>query len=170
MKTIIIDNKIQLIKDYTYLNIVVICPKRNIQKMLETTKSKFIFKEKIGLDYNHHAGDIYRVLVYVKFTNIVDFLPKTHIQKADNFKDYLDLININTNNIWLNYDLSHCYENIITGIYTFGSCSVYPNFKINDFYFDKNGKKITLNKSDKTNFGKKRYVKNNNKWYSNKKY
>ena len=170
MKTIIIDNKISLIEDYTRLNVTVICPRKNIQKMLNSTAAKFISKKEITLDFHHRAGQVFEVVINVKFSNIEKYLKTSSIWEAENKSQYLEFIEINKIGFSYSYNLMNSYTNKVTGIYAFGNCANYtePNY-CTEYYYS-NGKMILLPNTERTNFGKKRYVKNGFKWASNRKF
>ena len=171
MKTIIIDNKIQLVEDSTRINVTVICPKSNIQKMLDETNARLISKSEIKLSYNHHAGITYKVVINVIFSRIEKYLKIVDVYGAENIKSYKELIEINRIGFGQSYALMHCCKNEITGIYAFGDCSYYIKESHSTYYYYKNGQKpIILNDNQRTNFGQKRYVQNNGKWASNRKF
>jgi len=170
MKTIIIENKVKLINYFTYLTVDVICPRRNIQNMLDITKAIFISKKEITVNYNHCAGQLFKVVIKVKFSNIEKHLKSGSVCSADNKNVYLEMIDINRGGgMFFGTDLN-CYENKITGIYEFGNCANYtvPNYAT--YYTSMSGRTIQLNNTERTDFGKKRYVKNAGTWYSNKKF
>ena len=171
MKTIIIDNKIQLIENSTRINVTVICPKHNVQKMLDETGARFVSKKEIELSYNHRAGVVYEVVINVLFHKVEKFLKVVDIHEAENVKSYIDIISVNRlGGFGFGYSISHCYKNEITSLYAFGDCSNYSFPSVNTHYFPAKGKMILLNNNSRTDFGKKRYVQNNGKWYSNRKF
>ena len=170
MKTIIIDNKIQLIEDSTRINVTAICPQKNIQKMLDETKASFISKKEIELSYNHHAGIVYKVEISVIFSRIEKYLKVVDIHEAENVKSYIDLINVNRIGFGFGYNISHCYKNEITGLYLFGDCSCYASKSNVTYYYYKNSNRPLNLGSRITNNGQKRYVQNNGKWASNRKF
>jgi len=167
MKTIIIDKKIKLVEDWTIVEVTVICPEKNIQTMLSETGAKLVSKEKTVLPYNHHAGIIYEVEISAMFSKVEKHLKTVSIYEAENIESYIDLININLRS----YKSTHCYKNEITGIYEFGNCYNYePSICATPYYYKNRAKPIWLNNTMRTNFGHKRYVKNNEKWASNRKF
>ena len=170
MKTIIIENKVKLINELTLLTVDVICPRKNIQKMLDQTKAKFISKKEITVNYNHRAGQLFKVVIRVEFSNIEKHLIAGSVFSAKNKDVYIDMLDINmVGNRLFGSDLN-CYENKITGIYEFGNCANYTEPNCATYYTSISGRKIQLNNTEKTDFGKKRYVKNAGTWYSNKKF
>lgn len=173
MEAIIIDNKIQLIEDSTHFEINVICPRKNIQKMLDITKGKLLSKTKIELSFHHRAGETYEVKIIAKYRNVKQYLKPFSIYVADNKTQYLELISVNSlaNKQSFAYSLTNCCSNQITGLYAFGDCSNYEQPNYNTLYYYADGSKsISLANNQRTNFGKKRYIKNNGKWASNRKF
>lgn len=175
MKTIFLNNKIQLIEDFTNIEVKVICPKRNIQKMLEATKGRFISKKEIRLNFNNHAGQTFEVIIKARFENVKQFLKVQDIynyRNAENFDSYIEMININSFGFGgFAMQTRDCFENIIISLYAFGDCSrLSGNGNSYTRYFKKNGHSILRCDNDFTNTGKKRYIKTGKGWLSNKKY
>lgn len=168
MKTIFINNKIQLIENYTYIEVKVICPKSNIQKMLDATKSKFISKTEISLNYNHLAGQVFEVVIKARFENVEQFLKKQSIanyyRSAENYNAYIDMVSINGF-----FHSNTCFETEIVSLYAFGDCSrLTGNGNTYTRYFRKDGHSILRCDNDFTENGNKRYIKTNKGWLTNR--
>lgn len=173
MEAIFIKNKIQLIENFTSIEVKVICPRKNIQTMLDTTKGHFISKKEIILPYNHNAGQVFEVIIRAKFENLKRYLKKDNFYnfKAENEREYKDLIKINeAKSGGYFYQTTQIYAAEIRGLYSFGDCSTWNNSRLTTFYWYANGRRIELNNTERTNYGNKRYVQNAGKWLSNKKY
>ena len=175
MKTILINNKIQLILNSTIIEVKVICPKRNIQKMLEATKGKLISKKEIRLNFNNHAGIVFEVVIKARFENVEKFLKCGNIydfRNAENFESYTDLLNVNRFQFggYMN-EATKCFENIIITLYAFGDCSrLSGNGNTYTRYYRTDGHSILRCNNDFTNNGEKRYIKTGKGWLSNKAY
>jgi hypothetical protein len=175
MKTIVINNKIKLVEDFTTIEVKVICPKANIQKMLETTKGKFISKNEINLNFNHNAGQVFEVTIKANFKNVEKFLRYQDVynyRDVENFDSYIEMITINQYGFG-GYAVSTklCYENIVVALYAFGDCSrLSGNRNSYTRYYRKDGHSILRCNNDFTNFGEKRYIKTGKGWLSNKAY
>lgn len=165
MKTILINNRIQLINDSTYLTVSVICPQKNIQKMLNVTNARFISKKETQVQYNHNAGQLFEVEIKVQFSKIEKHLRTNSYYNAENQQAYVEMIAVNGRV----YNLD-CLENKVTGIYEFGNCASFSQLHYASYYTSKSGRTIELNNNERTDFGKKRYINNAGTWYSNKKY
>ena len=163
---ILIENEIKLISDNDYLNITIILPTPNIQKMLETIKGRLISKKIIILDYNHNAGETMEVKVEVLFENAKKYLTFDTLFNADNRKDFLSLLHTDFKS---SYNIVNCITNKIKSLYAFGQVTRIFSCPTTIYYY-KNGKSIYLNDNPRTNLGKKRYLKNAGKWVSNKAY
>jgi hypothetical protein len=165
MEAIIIDNKIYLVTKFDVLDIRIDVPKKNIQNMLDATKAILISKELTTLSYNHHAGTIYRCRIKVVFDNIRKYLTTGNAFSASNFSSYSELFHCKYG--------THEKVNLLrddTGLYTFGNCSGLPPQTPTTYYYYASGRQIMLNDNERTNFGTKRYLKNNNRWVSNRGY
>ena len=175
METIFINNKIQLIEKFTRIEVKVICPKNNIQKMLETTGAKFLSKKEIHLGFNHNAGQVFEITILVRFENVEKYLKCQDVynyRNAENFDFYIEMININSFSFGsFTMQTKKCFENIIVGLYAFGDCSrLSGNGNSYTRYFRKDGHSILRCDNDFTNNGKKRYIKTGKGWFSNKKF
>ena len=166
MKTLKIENKLNLVNDNTWILVKVICPKINIQKMLESTEGRFISKKEIALNYNHHAGTVFEVTIKARFSKVECYLKSDSIYGSDNYEAYSQMTSIN------GYMLGNCLTNQITSLYAFGDCSELVNWKELAYtkYFRIDGYSILRQNTDFTEKGNKRYIKTNKCWMSNKKY
>jgi len=136
--------------------------------MLAQTDARFISKKEIAVNYNHRAGQLFEVTIKVQFSKIEKHLKTASISSAENMSTYLDMISVNKLGVTYAYTDTNVLENKITGIYEFGDCADYSQADYSSVYYSKVGKKIKLNKTLRTNFGKKRYVQNNGIWFSNR--
>lgn len=175
MKTILINNKIQLIEKFTRIEVKVICPKKNIQKMLEKTGAKFLSKKEISLEFNHNAGQVFEITILVRFENVEKYLKCQDVynyRNAENFDSYIEMININSFYCGgFAMQTKNCYENIVVGLYAFGDCSrLSGNGNSYTRYFRKDGHSILRCDTDFTSNGEKRYIKTGKGWLSNKAY
>ena len=175
MKTILINNKIQLIANSTTLEVKVICPKRNIQKMLEVTKGKLIYKKETVLNYRNNAGKVFEVTIKARFENVEKFLKCEDVfnyRNAENFDSYVEMIGVNRYSFGsFSHETKKCYESVITGLYAFGDCSrLSRNGNTYTRYFRKDGHSILRCDTDFTNKGEKRYIRTGKGLLSNKKY
>lgn len=175
MKTILINNKIQLIANSTILEVKVICPKRNIQKMLEATNGKFISKKEIRLNFNNHAGQVFEVVIKTRFENVEKFLKYGNIydfRNAENFESYTELLKINSFSFggYAN-EVGKCFENVIVSIYAFGDCSrLSGNGNSYTRYYRTDGHSILRCDNAFTNNGEKRYIRTGKGLLSNRKF
>lgn len=175
MKTIFLNNKIQLIENFTNIQVVVICPKRNIQNMLKATKGKLISKKETRLNFNNHAGQVFEVTILARFENVEKYLKKQDLynyNNAENYAAYMDLISVNSFGFGgFAMVTKLCYENVIVGLYAFGDCSrLSGNGNTYTRYYNANGHSILRCDNDFTNGGVKRYIKTGKGWLSNKNY
>lgn len=173
MEAIFINKKIHLIEDLTVITVNVICPRRNIQNMLKTTKSKFISKKEIRLNFNHHAGQTFEVQILARFSNVKKFLKIQDVHnysKSLNYDAYIDLISINGIGFGGFAAVTNkCFENIIVGLYSFGDCSrLVGNGNSYTSYFRINGHSVLRCNNDFTTNGRKRYIKTAKGWMSNR--
>ena len=172
MKAVIIDNKIRLVKESDLLNVNIICPARNIQKMINETGCRIISKTDAFLNYKNNAGKVFELNIQVKFSNIEKYLKVETIWNCENKASYIEMLGVKSvGNI--PYHDSNLPSNFVNSLYAFGNCSYLgvPSF-CTEYYPLTNGKVkvIYLNDTQHTDFGKKRYMKNAGTWYSNKKY
>ena len=163
MKAIIIENKIRLVSnEFESIRVNVICPARNIQKMEEETGCIILSKKETVLNYNHHAGTVYAITISVQFNRIEKYLNTKNVRDCENKANYFDLLSAENCGF---YDSEvNLKANEITGLYIFGDCSKYTNTKLACFPYYAPGKKVKYFNSNK------RYYKNCDTWYSNKKY
>ena len=174
METIFINNKIQLIENSTTFEVKVICPKRNIQKMIVATKGRFISKKELRLNFNHNAGQIFEVIIKVRFEDVKQFLKKEDIynfRNADNFDSYIEMIKINSFGFGFAMQTKMCFKNVITSLYAFGDCSrLSGNGNTYTRYYRADGHSILRCNTDFTNNGEKRYIRTGKGLLSNRKY
>jgi|SRR5690554_771723 len=171
MKTIVINNRIHLIEDFTQIEVKVICPLKNIQKMLDETRSKLISKKEINLNYNHHAGKVFEIMVFARFGDVKKYLKNQTIhnyRNVSNYNAYIDLININKIGFGFAHQTVLCFENIITGLYAFGDCSRLVSSNSYTYYYGKNGYSKLRANTEFTENGNKRYIKTGKGWLSNR--
>lgn len=167
MIPIIIDNSIKL-KDerYDYIEVDVRVPEQNIQKMLEVTEGKLLSKTTVSVSFNHYAGQLFKCRIRASLKKVKTRLKRGSLyDNVEGKKEFLSLID---GKFGLGYELSNPLSNEITGLYEFGDCRRYTPLQTTTSYLYKNGRAINLNNNSRTNNGKKRYVKNNGQWVSNK--
>ena len=149
MKTFVkFNNKIQAIDDCKHITITLIVPAGNIQRMIDATNCTVVSKQRVELAFNHHAGVTYSVTILVRFGNIKKYLKSDHISGAVNVKEYLDIIGYDGR-----FGISYNDSNLITdkcNLYAFGEL-YRPVVRrgVNGIYVNKEGKKISLTKTDK---------------------
>lgn len=162
----IIENRLYLCEDHNIIDITLNIPERNIQSMIEKTGARILAKKQIILDFNHRAGYVYACSIRVRFGKIKDFLTKKSLLEANNSKDYINLL---YDSRCIGYSSSMCFIDKC-GLYTFGDCSSYNNYTPSSPYWYMDGRMIHLNDTFRTNYGKKRYLKNAGRWVSNRKF
>ena len=143
----IFNNKIQLIDDFTYINISLIVPFGNLQKMKDLTGCAILSTKNHFLSFNHYAGNVAKVNIRVKFSKIAHFLEKSYIDgNNENYHQYIDLIGRH----WSDLYYSDC--NLISNkikLYAFGEPITRPKKSCDNIYIDRTGKKRSFHKIDK---------------------
>ena len=166
METILLNNKIKLVNDFTFIDCEILVPSLNIQNLKQLTSCKIISKEAKKVDFNHNAGNLFTVKIRVRFDKIKQYLKHESCHDAINKSEYLNLLDKSF------FYLSYHEQNLLTdkvALYAFGKCYTYTDGKkYNVVYRNKLGHKISLIKSEQNNFGQKRYINFKGQWYSNK--
>jgi hypothetical protein len=161
MKTIIINNEIKLVRDNELIEMSLLVPAKNLQAMKEQTQCRIMSKISAVVNFNHNAGQLYKVRIKVRFNCIAPYLKHTNYDVAVNAKIY-EMLFYSPNYVSIPCDS--------TGLYAFGDCSCIAIFRsINVIYYNQNNK-ISLIANELNGFGEKRYIKFKKQWYSNKKY
>jgi len=169
MTPIIIDNTVRLKDDkFDWIEVNVRVPEKNIQNMLDLTGGQLLSKKPISVTFNHYAGQLYLCRVRCPLKKVKNRLKRGSLfDEVGNKKEFLSLFD---DKHFLGYFTTNPLSNEITGLYEFGNCRNYRQNQQTTVYFYKNGRAIELNNNERTKNGKKRYVRNNNKWASNRKF
>lgn len=161
MKTIIINNKIRLVRDNELIELSLLVPARNLQAMREQTNCRIMSKLSAVVNFKHNAGQLYRTKIKVRYNDIAPYLKVCNYDVAVNAKIY-EMLFYSPNYVSIPCDS--------TGLYAFGDCSCIAIFRsINVIYYNKINK-ISLIANELNDFGEKRYIKFKGYWYSNRKY
>lgn len=139
----------------------IITPTKNIQKILDLG-ARIYGRRPTKVNYPHRSGELKEIYVLVKFSIIKDYLDKDWFNELTYEKEY--------RKYFLNYHgVGKVFKNTILGLHRFGAVTEEQQ---SDYvpYTNKYGKTIQIRKHEANDFGRKRYVKNGKKWFSNKKY
>jgi len=165
MEAILLNNKIKLVNDFTFIDCEILVPSLNIQNLKQLTSCKIISKEAKKVDFNHNAGNLFTVKIRVRFDKIKQYLKHESCHDAINKSEYLNLLDKSF------FYLSYHEQNLLTdkvALYAFGDCRKFPQSNFNTIYKNKAGHKISLVQTEQNNFGQKRYINFKGQWYSNK--
>jgi len=166
MQAIILNNQIKLVDDSSFINATIRVPARNLQEMIKLTGAKILKKEEERVTFNHYAGTLYKVTVYVAFKRLSPYLGHDSVYDCENKENYLSLF-IRRDRLYYT-DTNLKSEKV--GLYAFGQSYVFEKNNCNVIYFGKSGKKISLNHSPENDFGKKRMVKFKGEYVSNRRF
>jgi len=164
MKAIVLNNRLKLIsRDNDWITITIQIPLRNLQNLQEKTGCKILKKQPKILDFNHHAGIVANVTIWVAFNKIEPYLKRKQITKeTEGINEYLFLLDKS------GFDLFYHEQNLLSddvALYAFGNCWKYESkISNNTLYYNKYGKKISL----AYNGGK--YINFKGEYWTNKKY
>jgi hypothetical protein len=162
MKTIIINNEIKLVRDNELIEMSLLVPAKNLQAMKEQTQCRIMSKISAVVNFNHNAGQLYRVRIKVRFNCIAPYLKHTNYDVAVNAKIYSSLFYTSQNYVTIPCDS--------VKLYAFGDCSCIAIFRSQNVIYYNKINKISLIANELNGFGEKRYIKFKKQWYSNKKY
>jgi len=77
LQAVAIDNQIKLLNDYDYVELTILVPRGNIQRMIELTKCIVLSKKSAKVDFNHHAGQLFKTTISVRWGNICKYFTHT---------------------------------------------------------------------------------------------
>lgn len=70
LEAVAIDNQIRLLENSSRVELKLLVPRGNIQKMREATQCRILSKTPEKVNFNHNAGELYRVKISVRWGNI----------------------------------------------------------------------------------------------------
>lgn len=165
-EAIILANKVVLVSDNEYVEMSIVVPARNISKMIEQTGAFVLKKEVVKVSHNHYAGTLYKTTIRVVFGKISKYMIRSWVGYCDNCADYHSLLN--------DKDPGHFEVNLPSekmALYAFGDCSKYENYNMaNVLYYDKAGRRISLQHSAQNDYGKRRIINFKGHYYSNRQF
>jgi hypothetical protein len=143
MKAVILNNKIQIVNNYTFVKITIQIPFGNIQKMKVVTNATIYNVKEVKLNFNHNAGKIAIVEIGCQFCKIEKYLTQTSdIFGCENLEEYKKLIG--GNNVGMSYNESNLTCDKLS-LYIFGDPIIRnKTIATNGIYRNINGKKISL--------------------------
>lgn len=140
-----IDNQIKLLSDSSRVELNLLVPRGNIQKMKEVTQCIILSKHPEKVNFNHNAGDLYRVKISVKWGNISKYLPhKVSANTCENAEHFMQMTSLK--NRWeLNYICNQITDANKIPLYAFGQPKM-RNIRgtTNGIYINAKGDKISL--------------------------
>lgn len=145
----------------------ILVPARNISAMIKLTDAFVVKKQMKNVSFNHHAGNLFDVTIRVNFSKIEKFLKTSWVGHCENKDVFLSLWYNDREMSWSNSNLPS--NNV--ALYAFGECYKYENYNMsNALYFNKSGKKISVQHRDYNENGAKRYINFKGEWFTNKKF
>lgn len=143
MKAVILNNKIQIVNNYTFVKITIQIPFGNIQKMKVVTNATIYNVKEVKLNFNHNAGKIAIVEIGCQFCKIEKYLTQTSdIFGCENLEEYKKLIGGDNGSMYYNESNLTCDK---LPLYAFGEPIIRNRtIAMNGIYRNINGKKINL--------------------------
>lgn len=159
LQAVAIDNQVKLLTKSSNVKLTLLVPRGNIEHMKQLTGCKIISKELTSVNFNHHAGELYKVTISVMWGKVSGYYKQTiSANTCTNASEYANMLGID------NWHLNWCYYQITdttkAPLYAFGNPIIrVKKGRNNGIYQNLKGEKISLiGKFDK-------YVKFKGTWY-----
>jgi len=159
LQAVAIDNQVKLLTKTSDVKLTLLVPRGNIERMKRLTGCKIISKERTSVYFNHHAGELYKVTISVKWGKVSVYYRHTiSANTCTNASEYANMLGVDTWSLnWVYYQITDTTK---VPLYAFGNpiIRVKPS-RNNGIYQNLKGEKISLiDKFDK-------YVNFKGTWY-----
>lgn len=159
LQAVAIDNQVKLLTKTSNVKLTLLVPRGNIERMKQLTGCKIINKERTSVDFNNHAGELYKVTISVKWGKVSGYYRQTiSANTCVNGREYANMLGIDTRSLnWVYYQITDTNK---IPLYAFGEPIMRrKESRNNGIYQNLKGEKISLiGKFDK-------YVNFKGTWY-----
>lgn len=146
LQAVAIDNQVKLLTNSSNVKLTLLVPRGNIERMKQLTKCKILAKERTTVNFNHHAGDLYKVSVSVKWGNVSGYFRRTvSANTCTNAREYSNMLGVDTLVLnWIYYQITDTSK---IPLYAFGEPVIRVKLQRNNgIYQNLKGETISLSR------------------------